>query len=130
MFTSLCTFAWNIDGTCLVVFEYDHEIYNSRGIKFDELNHLDNIGLITFESISGFARTMLPKTMVVEYFGSPINLEFPKDKENTLELGQALFTSVGMELSPICGSTPSNEFFDYTVEKWVREGLIPSKSPA
>ena len=68
---------------------------------------------------------MLPKNVVVTYYGTPIGLEFPKDKENKLEVGKVLFTNVGKELAPICGSTPSNEFFDYVVEKWVREDLSP-----
>ncbi|MCH9020885.1 MAG: DUF2806 domain-containing protein [Proteobacteria bacterium] len=125
LFTNLCTFAWQIDEISVLIFNYDHDIYQSHEINFNALNHLDDIGLITFETMPGFARKMLPKTIVVEYFGTPISLEFPKEKENEFELGQALFTSVGMELSPICGSTPSNEFLDYVVKKWVRENLCP-----
>ncbi len=125
MFTKLCTFAWQIGVIVPLVFDIQHEIYQKHEITFNTLTHLDNIGLITFNNISGFKSTKLPKNVVVHYYGHPLGLEFPKDENSDLELGRLLLTKVGQELAPICGSNRSDEFFQYVVEKWFRENLSP-----
>ena len=51
-FTKLCGFAWEIKRFQPLVFEHQAEIYNSHGIHYESLSHLDNIGFIEF-SVTG-----------------------------------------------------------------------------
>jgi hypothetical protein len=125
MFTKLCTFGWQIGGLTPLVFDIPHEIYEKHDITFDVLKHLDDIGLITFNHVSGFRRMGIPKNFVVLYYGQPLGLEFPKDENNDLQIGNVLLTKIGEELAPICGSNRSDEFFQYVVEKWIQKNLSP-----
>jgi hypothetical protein len=112
---------------------YD-EIYTDGGLNFAILNHLDEIGLITFSQLTGFTNTRLPKVIKVYYHGTPINIQFAKDTDNKLDLGQVLLTQVGRELARISGSKPIPDFFDYVLKHWINHGGIvysdwPKPSP-
>ncbi len=125
MFTKLCTFAWQIGNIVPLVFDVRHEIYEKHEITFNILSHLDAIGLISFAHLAGYKRAKLPKNVIVWYYGQRLELEFPKDEDNELEIGKVLLTKVGQELAPICGSNRSDEFYQYVVEKWIGENLSP-----
>ena len=118
LFSKLCGFGWMIGQVIPLIYDVQHEVYGAQGINFGSLTHLDSIGLINFNNLSGFQRLRLPKTITVHYYGNPLLIEFPKDNDNSLDLGRALLTQTGHQLAPICGSQPVNGFFDYVVERW------------
>lgn len=125
LFTKLCTFVWMIGGPTLVISDVDHDIYLKNGITFNALKHLDSIGLISFESMSGYSRLKLPKYCTLFYYGRPTTLEFQLD-ENTLPIGKALLTNIGQELVSLSGSSNSSEFYDYVLDTWHAQGIILS----
>ena len=118
LFTKFCGFAWVIGNLVPLVFDVQAEIYNKRGIDFSTLQHLDSIGLVKFENLTGFVRRDIPKILTVNYYGRPLNLEKSKDAGNNLEIGRTLFTRTGQELAPICGSKPVEGFFEYVKAQW------------
>ena len=118
LFTKFCGFAWVIGNLVPLVFDVQAEIYNKRGIDFSTLQHLDSIGLVKFENLTGFVRQDIPKILTVNYYGRPLNLEKSKDAGNNLEIGRTLFTRTGQELAPICGSKPVEGFFEYVKAQW------------
>ena len=118
LFTKFCGFAWVIGNLVPLVFDVQAEIYNKRGINFSTLQHLDSIGLVKFENLTGFVRQDIPKILTVNYYGRPFNLEKSKDSGNNLEIGRTLFTRTGQELAPICGSKPVEGFFEYVKAQW------------
>lgn len=118
LFTKLCGFGWMVGNVVPLIFNVQKDIYVDNGITFNALSHLESIGLIQFENLSGFRRLGLPKNFYVMYYGQPLQLEMPKDEGNELELGCVLLTKVGQELAPICGSKPVDGFFDYVKERW------------
>ena len=118
LFTKFCGFAWVIGNLVPLVFDVQAEIYNKRGIDFSTLQHLDSIGLVKFENMTGFVRQDIPKILTVNYYGRPLNLEKSKDAGNNLEIGTTLFTRTGQELAPICGSKPVEGFFEYVKAQW------------
>lgn len=109
-----------------LIYESTAEIYTKQGITFDALKHLDTIGLISYESISGYARTGFGKYAHAFYYGRPTAIEFGGDTNNQLDIGHALLTSVGKELAPICGSSTNDDFYHYVLRKWFENGLILS----
>ncbi|MDD5587216.1 MAG: DUF2806 domain-containing protein [Alphaproteobacteria bacterium] len=127
LFTKLCTFAWMIGGITPVVFYKDGALYEKEGIEFSTLAHLDSIGLINFNQsgLGGFAKKKLPKYFTIFYYGRSITIEFSAD-DNSLDVGQVLFTQAGSELASICGSSASDEYFEWVLEKWFNKGLILS----
>ena len=118
LFTKLCGFGWMVGSVVPLIFDVRAKIYEEHGITFNALSHLESIGLIQFNHLSGFRRLKLPKRFYVVYYGQPLLLEMPKDEDNELEIGHVLLTKVGQELAPICGSKPTDGFIEFVKEKW------------
>lgn len=125
LFTKLCTFIWMVGVPTLMILDTSHAIYEKSGITFNALKHLDSIGLISFESISGYSRLEIPKHCTLAYYGQPIRLEFKEDK-NTLVIGKALLTNIGKELVSLSGSSSSDEFYNYILGNWHDQEIILS----
>lgn len=122
LFTNLCRFNWLVGSVVPLIYDFDAPIYNTNGINFGVLTHLDAIGLINFNSLSGFERKEVPKRFPVIYFGTTLLIEFDQDK-NRLPIGKGLLTQTGLELAKICGAKPIDGFLDYVIAKWKAEGL-------
>ena len=118
LFTQLCGFGWMIGNVTPLVFDEQAEIYNRHGINFDTLNHLETIGLVQYEGLTGFVKSGSIKRFVVLYYGKPLLLEMPGNANNTLEIGKILLTKIGQELAPICGSKPVDGFYEYVKDQW------------
>jgi hypothetical protein len=101
LFIRLCGFAWQLGNIVPLVFDVQGEVYNRHGINFGSLAHLESLGLIQFNNIAGFRSLKLPRNVNVFYYGKPVELEFPNDADNALELGQVLFTRAGNELARV-----------------------------
>lgn len=128
LFTSLCTFAWHIGIVSPLIYNLEgkESLYNQKGINFDTLTHLENIGLIDFNSLGGFVRKGFSKVITIAYYGTLITVEFPRTDNNEIQLGFVLLTEAGRELALICGSSGSDEFFEFTLNKWQELGYITS----
>lgn len=118
LFSRLCSYGWMIGNVVPLIFDVQDDTYNQNGINFNSLNHLEALGLIQFNSIAGFSRLKLPKKFTMTYYGRPLQLEMESEADNKLELGHVLLTQAGQELAPVCGSTPTEGFFEYVQEKW------------
>jgi hypothetical protein len=126
LFTTFCQFVWVLGDIVPLVFELDNEVYTKHGINFDALKHLDAIGLVSLESVSGYARRGFGKYAHAFYYGKPTLIEFPADEKNQLATGHVMLTSIGRELVAICGSIRNEEFYQYVVAKLSQQGLILS----
>jgi len=125
-FTSLCSFTWEISVLYPLVYDFEAPIYVDHAINYYTLKHLEDIGLISLESIAEFTRTKLSKVIVIKYYGIPVSIEFKKRDNNVLKIGHAIFTKAGEELARICGAKPIDGFIDYAIEKWREQGLTIS----
>lgn len=126
LFTSLCGFGWFIGEVAPLILNVQDSIYDNKGINFKSLTHLDDIGLLSFNHISGFKRLGFPKRITIFYYGTPLNLEFQAPENNGLEMGKVLLSKTGQQLSKICGSKPVDGFIDYVIEWWVKKGIVLS----
>lgn len=118
LFTKLCGFCWMIGYVVPLVFDVDAEIYNRYGVNFESLSHLDSIGLVHYDNLTGFRQPKLPKYTTLHYYGRPLTLNLLKDADNELRIGQVVLTRVGLELAQICGSEPVVGFWEYVRDKW------------
>ena len=118
LFTKLCGYGWHIGEVVPLVFDVQAEIYNRYGINFNGLSHLESIGLVQFNSLTGLVRQKLPKRFDVFYYGRKFTLEMPHDADNTLEIGKVRLTRIGQELESICGRKPVEGFWEYVKDQW------------
>ena len=123
LFSKLCGFCFKIGRFVPLVYDHRDAIYKDQGLNFMTLSHLESIGLIHFNSISGFSHTDSRKKGSVEYFGKETLIEFKKEKNNELRIGSVLLTQAGKEMYPICNPQPIEEFIPYIIDKWKSFGL-------
>jgi uncharacterized protein DUF2806 len=71
LFTKLCGFGWQIGNVAIIIYDNNNPIYTGAGINFSVLSHLDDIGLISFQHLTGFKRKGFPKQISVFYYGEP-----------------------------------------------------------
>mgnify|MGYP000955842643 CR=1 FL=1 len=90
LFLALCRFGWFVGNFTPLIFDVNDKIYKDNGLNFGTLTHLDSIGLIQFNNISGFIRTGLPKTFSVSYCGEPLKVTMENEKDNKLSIGMVL----------------------------------------
>lgn len=126
LFTKFCQFAWMLGEVSPLIFDSGNEIYKKNGIDFAALKHLDSIGLISFESTTGYIRRGYGKQTVIFYYGQPVVVEFANEENNQIQIGKALFTQAGRELVTLCGATRNQEFYEYALEQLSKQGLILS----
>lgn len=126
LFTKLCGFGWRMAGVSPLVYDLHASVYTDAGVNFSVLSHLDDIGLVSFDTLGGVRRVSLPKFAVVSYFDQTIMIEFPKEKDNEIQLGKVILTQVGQQMAPICGAEPVPNFIDYVLDRWNKEGFILS----
>ena len=128
LFTKLCGFGWMIPDVVPLIFDTQDSMYQDQGINFMSINHLESLGLISFNSMVGYKKIGFPKNTVVSYYGMRVELTLPKDSGNELKTGNVLLTQAGRELAPICGSRSVDGFFEYVSEKWKSKGYIPDRN--
>jgi Protein of unknown function (DUF2806) len=127
LFMRLCGFNWMIEGLSPLVFDVQGDIYNRNDITFDTLSHLESLGLIQFNNLTGFSRVQLPKTITAFYYGRSANLTFPADVNNSLHIGRVFLARAGLQLASVCGSSPIEGFFDFVYERWAGQSLVPKR---
>lgn len=118
LFSALCSFGWFVGAFTPLIFDTQASIYNEKGLNFNTVSHLDSIGLIQFNNLSGFSRTGLLKNFMVAYCGEPLNLTMGKGEDNKLSIGKVFLTQVGIELARVCQAPGVEGFVDYVKEKW------------
>ena len=130
IFANLCRFGWLLNNSFQpLVLDDQHEIYNKHGINFDTLTHLESLGLIRFDGLSGFRFMNLPKSITVSYGKRQTILTLPNDSGNDLSIGNILLTQAGGELTRIVvpGLSPVEGFFDYVYDKWADQSFVPPR---
>ena len=120
VFTELCGFACEVEGTGIVplVFSEEAEIYNRHRINRETLMHLDEVGLVEFQSSRTFRLHVPSKYVIATYYGHRFRLVMPKDTDNELDVGTTVLTEIGQELAPICEGEPVEGFYEYLKSRW------------
>ena len=125
-FMTFCRFVLTVqDKVHPIIYDIRHEIYTKNGIDNKSVSLLKNLGLVDRPG-TFFAAELGPFSLevIVQYYGESRKLLSPKDKGNSLLMGNSIFTPSGLELYPICNTTGVDRFFDYLTNdvwntKWV-----------
>jgi hypothetical protein len=124
LFQNLCSFKWFINSKTLPIYNVNDDIYSKNGITFKDLKHLDSIGLINFEQVSGYRILNFGETVNTSYFNTPIVLKFlNKKNDNEIEIGKVLLTKIGEELLNIVNPKQIPDFIDYIIKNWNSKGI-------
>jgi len=123
LFTKLCAFNWIFDNIQPLIYDTNAEIYSNNGITFSILKHLDAVGLISLQSLSGYQMKGFPQTTVAVYNNAPYALKFPKEKDNNVDVGIVMLTNIGRELASICVPETVAGFDEYIIEEWTKKGI-------
>ena len=118
IFSDLCGFCIALSGENVpLVFDVMDQIYADKYLDFRALSHLDSIGLIEFNNLTGFViNDLRPQMYLVTYFGTAVSLNIVGDRP--LQLGKVRLTRIGAELERICDAKPVDGFLDYTLQQW------------
>lgn len=123
-FTRFCRSVWIISTpTPIILSAGANRRDDEFSMAFEDLQHLDDIGLINFETTSSFIKTGFQKRGYIGYYGCPVELHFGGEQDNTLEVGKALLTTAGIELVPISGAMSSVSSFENAIEYIVSKGV-------
>jgi hypothetical protein len=117
LFQTLCRFVWNVGGYKPLIFDTQDEIYNNLGVDFESLLHLDDLGLIQFNSTPGFAHNELPEYFSALYGNEKLNLSVKNEKKE-LHIGEVMFSKTGIELFTIIKAHKVDGFYEYVKNKW------------
>jgi hypothetical protein len=130
LFTNLCGFAWVIANNIVpLVLDVENEKYRRAGLYFNSLSHLETLGLIQFNNLSGFLLKELPQRVTAYYYDRPQELTLPKEADNVLAVGRVLLTRAGYDLARICDCKAADGFFDYVYDTWANWSIVPKKEP-
>lgn len=131
LFTVLCRFVWVISNTMApLVFDTHADIYNRHGINFSTMVHLESLGMIRFNGISGFQIQNLPETVTIAYCGTPVSvLTVARDGNNSFSVGTTMFTQAGLELARVVNAPEIPEFYSYVYDRWASDSLVPPREP-
>jgi hypothetical protein len=125
LFTSLCQFVWVQGEPLPLIYNPEHPVYTRHGINSQVLNHLESIGLISFEP-AGYVKRWFGKHTRLFYFGQATKIQFPDEASNQLDLGHVLLTEKGKALATFFSNNRNIEFYEYVIDKWFRQGLVIS----
>lgn len=111
LFGRLVDFVWTIgDRSIPLITNAVDKIYTNHGVSFDDIKHLESLGLLSFDPLSGFALTLsgtketTEVTIALVYASTVYTIEVPADKK--LPVGKVMLTRPGYELLSICAPTP------------------------
>jgi len=129
LFTKLCSYVWNLGLLVPLIFDTKQDIYKENGIDFSSLKHLDSLGLVSFDSLSGYKNDGYSKFAKTYYGNSFVTLEFPNETGNSLSVGKVIFTKAGEQLAKICRPPLLDGFKEYAMAEWLKTGVKDANRP-
>lgn len=125
-FARLCSFSDNSLGEVLI-FDIDDPILRDTRLTYEDLAHLDSIGLIQLsEGFGSFSHADVDEKLTISVSGRTLNFEArkpAKDEElRHLPLGRVIFTKTGRELRRFVAIDKVEEYYQYCVVGWNKLG--------
>lgn len=135
-FQSLCRFNWRMAISPIpLIFDTTSAIYAANGINWIGLKHLDEIGLVSFDDVSGMSmassapnEATLPvhewlKRILILSYGADRFMIYPGVGKR-LSLGHVKLSRAGGDLASIFPDAPVAGYLDWVLGVWRQEGAI------
>lgn len=104
------------------IMDFNAKIYMDSGIDFNALLHLEAIGLITFQSVAGYANFINKPTFTCHYFETPLNFKATSEAKE-YRVGHVVFKRIGLELEKISGAIPNDQFLPYLKTEFLKQKI-------
>lgn len=121
LFTVLCQFTVITEhnfGTNILAFVYGetHQIYTDKQITFENLQHLESLGLIHLDVWNQFHLGLANRQVTMSYGQHKIEINWAKNDIGSAKLGSVFLTRAGEELAHLCRKETVDSFgmFVYT----------------
>ena len=125
LFAKLCGCSWSFPGTTTgpvpVIIAIEMPQIVEMNLSFGALTHLTSIGLIEFNNVSGYRLADALNEIDASYFGKVHHLK-TEGADRRFDVGKAIFTVVGQELSRISAAIGNDAYRKATLEKWNEMG--------
>ncbi len=116
LFCSLCRFSFIIGVFTPVVFNVEDNIYLDLGINFKTLAHLDDMGLLKFNSLGTFYVNSCDKRMIS--YGDARFYITLSSESSKFKVGKVMLSAAGQQIARLSNANIIPEFSSYAVEKW------------
>lgn len=122
LFSRLCTFVLVINDFRFVPLIFSDPSsdgkYNQSSINFEELQFLESLGLIHFNSVSSYSLTISNKEFTIG-IGSKNYLFKTSEDKIKLGVGDVLLTKEGQELFKVVNAIPNAGLIEVVKKEWV-----------
>ena len=126
MFSAVCRFCWNLGGLTPLILEVGDKPYKDAGLDFDKLTHLDTVGLIDFNSLSGYTRGDFPPKFNIAYGDQIFSVEMPEGTRR-LPTGSVILTATGIQLLPLSNAKVIPGYENYVIEYMKKQNITLTK---
>ncbi|MDP9942141.1 DUF2806 domain-containing protein [Ectopseudomonas alcaliphila] len=117
LFTSICSFSVSTEDDpnyhIPLILNFEDAIYQKNDISFFKLTNLESIGLLRFDPSNNFTLQVPSNEDYFYYDNTKITITAPPDAKKSIDIGCIMLTSVGQQLSRICGARPDTDFLEY-----------------
>lgn len=117
MFASVCRFAMYLGSLETVIFDVNDDIYKEHNAGFATVNHLEDLGLLSLNHLTGYGRQQVPRKFWISYGSTRLGVEMPEGQTD-FPIGTALLTSSGRQLIRLTNAQAVPGFIEYACEKW------------
>ena len=107
--------------------EANDPIYQSKGLNFSKICDLESLGIIQFNSLSGYKLNQKDRVINIIYFNNVIQITL-KDDPPALKVGQVLLTRTEKELIGLTEKHFDVEFMNYFMQSFADSGLNPTSA--
>ena len=135
LFSEFSKFCWFLGGYQPFIFDYQNKIIEKYNINFSTLQHLDELGLITFNTMSVFNLTSKVDNMNIGYYGRILKIDFKNSK--TIETGLVCLTKIGADIikvsqpkmneSKIINQNYIDDYYHNIIEELYKQNIIMSE---
>lgn len=133
LFTNLAQFTLTVYGGQVFPYVQDlkDEIYTKTGIDFEELQHLDSLGLINFNNVAGYSLEQPGSKggqFLVEYRDRKAWVKVPEERNSQLSTGHVMYTRQGLELLKISSPQKNPDIWEYLLAKVSKAGMTVTEA--
>ncbi|TFZ66499.1 DUF2806 domain-containing protein [Hymenobacter sp. UV11] len=130
-FRLLCSYGWyNENGSMTpVIFKIESEDLPIK-ISFNQFQHLEDIGLIKFQSgMFSNSYSLLKNCNTFSYLGRVYEIKCKSDsdaseKDRGVSIGKIILTKLGDELALVCQPVQDEKVVEYTFKVWEHNHII------
>ncbi len=102
------------------------ELVERKGLNFDQIAYLEDLGLLSFNSISGFSVEFQTEFLDLTLLGKPMRIKAPGGR---LSIGKVRLTFAGRQIAKCLPREPDEMLDAYIRDYWEQSGITISALP-